>query len=265
MEETISIQELFAVLKKRIGMIITLGILGVIMAAGVTTFVIKPHYQSTASLVAVSSDKKEATQQNDLNNNILLINTYKDLIKSNYVLDQVSKKLNTDNGLHYSEQQLNGMLVVTQNKSSQMFTITATAGSAKDAQLVVNTTAKEFQESAGKVLQVDKVTIASEGKENLTPTSPNKKLNIVIGFVVGMMLAVALAFLLEFLDKTVKDQRFITEELGLPIIGEISTITKSDVESTTGKLLGSVEETGIHGVNSSENENHPTRRERAKV
>ncbi len=49
-------------------------------------------------------------------------------------------------------------------------------------------------------------------RSNTTPVSPNNKLNLVIGLVLGMMVGVGLAFLFELLDRTVKDEKYRSEE-----------------------------------------------------
>ena len=63
---------------------------------------------------------------------------------------------------------------------------------------------------------------------------PNNKLNLLIGAVVGLMLGVGLAFLTELLDKTVKDERFIIEALELPILGQVSEISKKELFENRG-------------------------------
>ncbi len=51
------------------------------------------------------------------------------------------------------------------------------------------------------------------------------------------MLGVGLAFLTELLDKTVKDERFIVEALELPILGQVSEISKKSYTKIDQKNL----------------------------
>lgn len=53
------------------------------------------------------------------------------------------------------------------------------------------------------------------------PFEPDRPLINGIGFVAGLILGVVVAFLLEILDTTVKTQREVTEQLPVPIFGEI--------------------------------------------
>jgi len=45
------------------------------------------------------------------------------------------------------------------------------------------------------------------------------------------MLGVGAAFLLEFMDKSVRDDRFITEELGWTSLGNVSEMSESELAS----------------------------------
>jgi capsular polysaccharide biosynthesis protein len=236
MEETISIQEMLQILKKRIAMILVLMVVGGAVAAVSTMLFITPKYGASASLVVQSGSEADGMQTNEINSNILMINTYKDLIKSNLVLDTVSKELQEEKGISYSIGQLKSTITVNQSQNSQMFSIDVQTDNAEKAAVVANTTAEVFKDTAGQVLKVDKVTVVSPAVVNEGKVSPNDKLNLAIGLAIGAMLGVGLAFLFEFMDKTVKDERFVTETLGLPILGEISHISARDLQTSVGQV-----------------------------
>lgn len=231
MEETISLGEIFNILKKRLVLIITATLLGAAVAAAVTFFLITPKYSSSAEMIVQSKTEgaANANLQADVNANVLLINTYKDMIMGDVVLNDVQKKLAEDKNYELSKEALTGIVSVEQSQNSQMFQIKATADNPTKAADVANTTAKIFQEKASDVLDVNKVTITSNGEVTDHPVSPNNKLNVAIGVVLGMMIGVGLAFLFELLDKTVKDERFVAEDLELPIMGVISEMSSKEL------------------------------------
>ena len=234
MEEVVSLQEIALVLKKRMLLIFSMMILGVVALAGVTFFLITPKYGTDTQLVVQSNQETltNANLQSDLTGNVMMVNTYKDLIKSDVVLDQVSLQLTKENGIQYTSNELNKMISVTQSQNSQMFSIRVISINAKEAMEIANKTAMIFKEKAVEILKVDKVSIISPAKLQTTPVSPNKKLNLLIGAVIGLILGVMIVFLLEFLDKTVKDTKFIENELELPILGEISVLSNKELQSS---------------------------------
>ena len=234
MEEVVSLQEIALVLKKRMLLIFSMMILGVVALAGVTFFLITPKYETDTQLVVQSNQQTltNANLQSDLTGNVMMVNTYKDLIKSDVVLDQVSLQLAKENGIQYTSNELNKMISVTQSQNSQMFSIRVISINAKEAMEIANKTAMIFKEKAVEILKVDKVSIISPAKLQTTPVSPNKKLYLLIGAVIGLILGVMIVFLLEFLDKTVKDTKFIENELELPILGEISVLSNKELQSS---------------------------------
>lgn len=234
MEEVVSLQEIALVLKKRVLLIFSMMILGVVALGGMTFFLITPKYGTDTQLV-VQSNQETLTNtnlQSDLTGNVMMVNTYKDLIKSNVVLDQVSLQLAKEDGIQYTSNELNKMISVTQSPNSQMFSIRVVSINAKEAMGIANKTAMIFKEKAVEILKVDKVSIISPAKLQTTPVSPNKKLNLLIGAVIGLLLGFLIVFLLEFLDKTVKDTKFIENDLDLPLLGEISVLTNKELQSS---------------------------------
>lgn len=234
MEEVVSLQEIALVLKKRVLLIFSMMILGVVALAGMTFFLITPKYGTDTQLVVQSNQETltNANLQSDLTGNVMMVNTYKDLIKSDVVLDQVSLQLAKEDGIQYTSNELNKMISVTQSQNSQIFSIRGVSINAKEAMEIANKTAMIFKEKAVEILKVDKVSIISPAKLQTTPVSPNKKLNLLIGAVIGLLLGFLIVFLLEFLDKTVKDTKFIENDLDLPLLGEVSVLTNKELQSS---------------------------------
>lgn len=239
MEEEISLVEIFGVLKKRIPLMLLTTLIGLVIASVVTIFFITPQYEASSQLIVLSKTDSSASAnvQSDVNGNVLLINTYKDLIKGDLVMDAVQKKVSAENGIHLSAAEINNMITIEQSENSQMFKIVATTDDATKSATLANTTAMVFQEKAQEVLDVSKVTITAKAQASDKPVSPNTKLNVAIGAVIGLMLGVGIAFVLELLDKTIKDERFITETAGLPLLGAVNEMNKKMLSNSTGDVL----------------------------
>ncbi|PQZ55486.1 MULTISPECIES: YveK family protein [Bacillus] len=241
MEETISLKELFAILRKRLVMILVITIGAALVSAIVSFYFITPIYQtSTQILVNQKKQDEKIIQYNEVQTNVQLTNTYKIIVKSPVILDKVKSELK----LGMSTQELNGKINVENEKDSQVIAVTVQDKDVKLARDIANTTAEIFKSEIAKIMSIDNVTILSKAEvaEGQSPIKPNKKLNIAIAFVVGLMASVGIAFLLEYLDNTMKKEEDIEKLLGVPVLGVVSHMeedgTKSGSLSATKRVGG---------------------------
>ncbi|MRI69886.1 tyrosine protein kinase [Enterococcus casseliflavus] len=234
MEETISLKEIFDILRKHLTSILISMFVGLALSAIVTFFVLTPQYRSQAQLI-VTLPQTETTNANDVNMNLQMINTYKELVTGDLVINQVKDRIESEYGIDKSVQELKDSVEVTQSQNSLMFSIRATDTSSVYAANIANTTALVFQENAKDVLSVDKISIISNAEASSSPVSPNNKLNLAIGLVLGIIVGVGIAFLLELLDRTVKDNKYVTETLGFTILGTVPQMSAKEVNATIQK------------------------------
>lgn len=226
--EEVSLVELFNIIKKRMSMIVSLGLVGLIIASVFTFFIVTPQYNATTQiLVNKSSESTEGIQLNDITTNVQMINTYKDIIKGPVILDNVLETL--DMGISHTE--LSDKIEIGNEDNSQVFSLTYTDDSPFEAATIANTIADTFQEKISDIMNVDNVTIISEATANTNPVSPNRVLNLTVGLLLGLSFGVGLAFLYEFLDNTVKDEKFIMEELGWTNLGKVSEMSEDELKS----------------------------------
>lgn len=225
MEEEISLVELFGILRKRLGMIIGLSLFGLILSFSITFFVITPQYSSTTQMLVSQTESSQPIQQGDINTNLQLINTYKDIIKGPVILDDVREELELD--LTHGE--LSNKIQVVSDAASQVFSLKVTDTTPYQAAEIANKTAEVFQKNIDQIMNVDNVTVISVAIPDTSPVSPNKTLNLAIGLLLGLMSGVGLAFVLEFLDTSVKDPKFVTDELGWTNLGSISVMSKEEL------------------------------------
>jgi capsular polysaccharide biosynthesis protein len=156
-----------------------------------------------------------------------MINTYKDIIKGPVILNAVQKNLKTN----LTTTELSEKIEITTQENSQVFSLTVTDDSPYDAAEIANAVAVTFQSEIGNIMNVENVKIISEAVPVTSQISPDNSLNLVIGLLVGLMLGVGIAFLLEFMDKTVRDERFITETLGWSVLGSVSEMSNDELQA----------------------------------
>jgi len=229
MEETISLKEIFGVIKKRFMLIVAFVLGAALIAAVFSYFIITPQYESRSQFIVNQSqqDPNMAYNINDIRTNVELINTYNAIMERPRILDEVIEEL----GLDYSAGTLSSKIKVSSEQNSQVVNVTVTDPNPALATQIANTTVKVFQDTIPDITNVDNVKIlsAAEMAENPLAVSPKPLLNIAIALVLGGMIGVGLAFLLEYLDNTIRTEDDVEKELGLPVLGVISTMTTEDL------------------------------------
>ncbi|WP_436629422.1 YveK family protein [Latilactobacillus sakei] len=231
MEQSINIEQIFGTLRKHGRLIALSTVVCTLLAIIFTFFLITPQYSASTELLVNRKQSSDANVQwNQVQTDVQMINTYKDLITKPIIMDSVAAKINTGKSDKLSNDQIASKISITNNQNSQVFSVTAKADNAYTAADIANMTATTFQKKAPKIMSgTDNVSIISKAKPDLTPVSPRKKMNILIGIIFGLILGLIVAFVREVMDKTVKDESFLTEELGLTSLGVVNNIAPKDL------------------------------------
>ncbi|GAB3063762.1 YveK family protein [Salinicoccus sesuvii] len=221
MEETLNLEDILEVIKKNLAIIAALVLLFGAIAAFATAFLMTPQYEAnTQILVSQSQDSEVAVNNQDIQASLQLINTYRDIIKSPTVLDDVVANLSLDE----STNELANQITVNNQDQSQVVTVTVSNENPESAETIANEVARVFQQRVMDVLNVDNVSILAPADigENPSPVSPQPLINIAIGMILGGLLGLGIAFLRAFLDKRVKTEEEIQKHLDLPVLGTIA-------------------------------------------
>lgn len=242
MEETISLKDIVATVKKRLSLIALITLAAIAVSGIISYFVLTPVYQaSTQILVNQARTDQQAFDINQVRTNVEMINTYSVIIKSPSILDKVSDKLK----LNQTVDQLSNQITVNSEQNSQVFTVLVEHEDPAKAVKISNTIAETFQAEIKKIMKVDNVSILSKAelKENPTPVNPKPFLNMAIAMIVGLMAGVGLAFLLDYMDNSIKTEDDIQTLLQLPVLGIIPKMSiedeKAPVTTKARKRMGS--------------------------
>lgn len=276
-ENTIDLRRLWMLLRAHIWAIIAwvvgLGAVGFVLAA----FVVEPKYTSTTQILVNQKRSEDnagqalTAQQAD----IQVINTYKDIVTSPVILKSASRFIKNPTevvkpakkakyrtladgtrklvspaepavvrragrGYNVSAKEMQKAVSVTTQQQSQVFTISAKSNDPEKAQAIANAVAQTFKSKIKSIMNVNNVTIVSPASRG-TKTFPKTSLFTLAGIVLGLIISIALIVLRDSFNTTVRDDDYLTKELGLTNLGHISHFHLSnkfsinDNDSNSGK------------------------------
>lgn len=227
MNNEVSLIEVLGLFKKRIKVIISCALMGFTIMTLYTLFLSVPQYSSSTQLLVNRTQPGEEIRESDIYTNLHLINTYKDVIQSPVVLDEVQDMLD----LPITQTELRNQIDISTTETSQVFTIEVTYHDPAGAANITNTIAETFQTKISELMHVENVNIISQGLPSEEPVSPNLILNVTLGMMIGLFIGLALSFLLELLDGTVKSEDFVSEQLGWSTLGQLNELTSKEKKS----------------------------------
>lgn len=229
MEQEPSFSDLLILVRKYTMRIVGVTVIGAILSVIFMMLFVDRQYKSEAQLLVNQSNASEtAIQYNDIQTNVNLVNTYKDIIRGNAVLEQVNANL----GNVFTVSQLRGAISVEQSANSQAFYISAIMESPTDAQNVVNNVITVFEDTLLDVYgeDVSSIYVMSQASYNPSQVSPNVFRYALIGGMTGFFLMVGIALVQELLDTRIKSVEDLTN-MGLIHITELNELTDTQIRN----------------------------------
>ena len=141
------------------------------------------------------------------------------------LLDTRSRTQSDDDAItdNYSFGDYKVETVVFQTETNHRYSkITVTSPDPEEAQLIANTYAAVAPEFIAKVMKTVEPSIFQEARLPVSPVSPSKSRNLILGFLIGAMLAVGVITMMFVMDDKVRTSDDITKLLGLPTLGVVT-------------------------------------------
>lgn len=226
------LSDILAVLRRRSNLIIWTTMIFTILSLVVSLFFITPKYSSTTEILVNRKQNNDNLAANgaQIQTDVQMISTYKDIITSPAILDEVNQKI-TYQGHHLNTGELKNDINITSQQNSQVFSLQVKSSNPELSAAIANTTAQVFKARIKNIMNVNNVSILSKATSNNHPVSPRVVLNTLLGLVVGLLLGLIFAFVINGLDRTVDNESFITDVAGLNDLGMISEIPASKIKS----------------------------------
>ena len=257
-DNTIDLTRLFQLCRKHIWALILWSVGLALVGWGIANFVISPKYTSSAQILVNQKNGRNdpnaayAAQQA----NMQLVTTYKDIITSHVILQDASNRLanpvkvvkkakpakyrTTDDGrkvlvrkaqpavierdgkaYSVSASQLAKSISVATQQQSQVFSVSAKADTPEKAKAEANAVARSFRDQIPNIMNINNVTIVAPAT-NGVQSSPNVKIFTLAGFVIGLVLTFAVILIREMTNTTVRDDSYLSQELGLTNLGHVA-------------------------------------------
>lgn len=238
------IRQIMITIWKRAWIIVLITLVSCVTTGLSTYYLLQPLYQASTKLIVSTATVEEGVPQltwADVNLNIQLIATYKELIKTSAIMEEV---LIQHPQIDLTVDELVSMVNVDSVNQTQVMTVVVEDTSYERAALIVNSVSEVFQAKVIEFMNVDNVTILNVADSNgtIVPVWPNPVMNVAISFILSIMLGVGVVFLLEHLDDSIKNEDDVERYIQLPTLAVIHRVEKKDLSkqrsSRSGKKVG---------------------------
>ncbi|MBD7970562.1 YveK family protein [Paenibacillus gallinarum] len=236
MSRELDLRDIFRIIQKRIWLIVLIMVLICSLVGVYSVFIKKPVFEASTKIVVNQTPSSSTVNQldlNQINTNIQLINTYKEVIKTPAILDRVVKDYPE---FQLTAEDLSRMVNVNSVNNTQVMTVVVRDLTYVKAAEIANAISKVFKDEIPTIFNVQNVSILNEAKTEPSvrpqPVEPNITLNLMIGFIVSLMAGVGLSFVLEYLDDTIKTEEDVKEFLEMPTLAMITKVNHNEQESS---------------------------------
>ncbi|MFD0697822.1 YveK family protein [Paenibacillus sp. GCM10027628] len=233
----LELKEYFRIISKRWWLIACIVLLSSVTTGIFSIFFVQPQYAASAKMIVNKSTERQGVQLIDagtINASIMLINTYKEIIKSPAIMDKVVAK---HPEIELSADQLGKRISATSVNDSQVITLQVVDRSYSRAMNIVNAVSEVFKDEIPTIMSVDNVAILNNAKEinNPVPVNRSPLINILISAFVALVVSLGIVFLIEYLDDTIKTEKDVETYLGIPALVTISRIKSTSANTNSNK------------------------------
>lgn len=222
MEEEIDLREIFDIFWSKKLWIILAGVVGIILGALYTGFIVVPEYSSSVTLVLTKATNgnnliEEAITQSDITLNQKLISTYGKIIKSKVIINKVIADLNL--GMSYEE--IYDRIEVESVTNTDIMQVTVTTGDANTSALIVNYITDVFQTEIENIYNIKNTFVIDIGEVNPEPVNVSWVKNIIIFTMVAVIFVMMIIFIVYFFDTSIKSKADAEKLLNIPVLAVI--------------------------------------------
>ncbi|AJS59970.1 YveK family protein [Paenibacillus sp. IHBB 10380] len=226
------LKQYFRIIQKKWWLIVAIIIIAIAATLVKSLYFTIPIYSANAKLIvnqSASVGEVETLNAGTIQTSIILINSYKEIIRSSAIMNKVVEKFPE---LGSNSREMSSKISVTSANNSQVMNLVYEDTSYAKAAAIVNAVSTVFKAEIPHIMNADNITILSEADTTASPSpiNINPIMNILISLVVSLMLAIGLVFLLDYLDDTLKTEAEIVEIMDVSVLAVVGKITKGDLK-----------------------------------
>lgn len=223
--EEIDLAELFDYFFRRAYIIIITALVFLVGGLTYTVFLKEPLYKSDVNVIIVNKNSQSSSSlQSDLAANQKLAATYRELVTSRSVLNDVIKDLD----LTYTITELQKMITVQNVNETEIIKITVSSSKPKEAKEIANVVAIKFQDEVKDIYNLENVSIVDKAVLAKEPYNINVVKESIIYIALGVVLSCGVIFVIYYFDNTIKSIDQVEKRLGIPVIGTVPMVGKKD-------------------------------------
>ena len=225
MERKIELKEYLNLITKKKKLIFIIVVVSMLIVGIKTFFFTKPIYEAQTTIIInnfFSSDK--ILTKEDINYNQLLGDTYKPIVKSRNVAEEIKKNLN----LKESYSEISNSIDIN-SVSGPVMSITVRSSNPKQAQEIANEVPIVFGDKLEEIAKVNGVKVIDKALLPSSPISPNKVKNLIIGAIIGLVISIFVVLLLDYFDNKVKTPEELEEVLNTPLLGVVPLESEEEI------------------------------------
>lgn len=218
--EEINIKDVLNYFKSKVSVIILITLIVAIAGCLYALLIQTPMYKSSTTLVLTRVDSNESTTtitQNDINLNKNLVSTYREIVKSRRIINQVISNLN----LETNYELLSERISVESVQDTELIKITVNNETPKDAKRIADETASVFSKEIQELYQIKNINVVDEAELTTAPYNINVPKQMIIYLLIGLVLGFGIIFIMYYFDTTLKTVEEVETKIGLPVLGQI--------------------------------------------
>lgn len=225
-EQGISLTDLFKIVWSNITIVFLVTLWVTVIGIIYTFVIIDPTYTAKASIsIEVTVTETTTSDQSALSISQNLVATYKAFAMTDLVLDAVIEDVEQLHGM--TADQVSKMITISTVTSVPIIDIAVENGNKELAAEIANSLIeKSIEKADGYLLLKDRLKPIDYAKLPVSPSAPNKTLNVIISFLIGGILSLGIIFVKEMFNNKFQSAAEMEKYLNINVIATVPGTVK---------------------------------------